>query len=330
MGRRRILHHTPKFQLFFKKRRIILGCRRLNAVVIGAIGLNHRGSRPAAPARPARRLHQKLKGPLCRPVITPVEGQIRRQHANQRHAGEIMSFYNHLGTHQNIRLSFGKCLQNLFVATLLPGGIEIHAENPRSRKCFPCRLCHLLGSRPEGSDISRSTGGTFLRRGRLVSAVMADHPASSMKGQRHIAMWTFYHMSAGSARNKARIAPPIQEKHDLLTLFQTILHKLLQTGAENGTISQSELFPKIHHLCLRHSPVFHPGRKLIELISALPGVRVGVYRRRSRSQHHKGSAHAGALDSRLPGMVPGRVFTFIAALMFLVHDDNAQSGKWRK
>ena len=45
-------------------------------------------------------------------------------------------------------------------------------------------------------------------------------------------------MSAGSARNKARIAPPVQEKHDLLALFQTILHKLLQTGAENGTISQ--------------------------------------------------------------------------------------------
>ena len=40
-------------------------------------------------------------------------------------------------------------------------------------------------------------------------------------------MWTFYHMSAGSARNKARIAPPVQEKHDLPTLSQAFFHELL-------------------------------------------------------------------------------------------------------
>ena len=68
------------------------------------------------------------------------------------------------------------------MAALLPRGIEIHPQDPRSRKCLRGRFRHLLGARPERSDIDRSAGRAFLRHLGLITAVMADHPASMMQG----------------------------------------------------------------------------------------------------------------------------------------------------
>ena len=55
-----------------------------------------------------------------------------------------MTFYNHLGANENICLALCKCRQNLLMAALSRGSIQIHPQNPCFRKQLSCFLLYFL------------------------------------------------------------------------------------------------------------------------------------------------------------------------------------------
>lgn len=98
---------------------------------------------------PARRLHQKLKGPLRRPVVRQIEANVPVSHHSQRHMREMVPFRKHLGADKDLRLLPGKRLKDLLHAPRAAGAVPIQAQNPASRRQKrPDILFDTLGSLP--------------------------------------------------------------------------------------------------------------------------------------------------------------------------------------
>ena len=87
-----------------------------------------------------------------------------------------MPFDDHLGPQQDIRLLGRKGGKNLFIASLAPGGIRIHAQDPCLRKFLPQILFYFFRSRPHSQNIAGTALGAGAERRPLISAVMADQP----------------------------------------------------------------------------------------------------------------------------------------------------------
>ena len=64
-----------------------------------------------------------------------------------------MPFYNHLRSHQNIRLLIGKGRQNFLIAIFVAGRIKIHTQYPCLWKTFLDDFLNFLRSRLKSSDI---------------------------------------------------------------------------------------------------------------------------------------------------------------------------------
>ena len=123
--------------------------------------------------------------------------------------GKIMSLYDHLRTDQDICFVSGELLQDLLIGTLPPGRVQIHAQDTRLRIHGFYNLFNLLCACPESPDIWGMADRTRLHLPCLITAVVADQPPVLMAGQRHIAVRTFEHDSAGTAGDKSCVAPAV-------------------------------------------------------------------------------------------------------------------------
>ena len=79
-----------------------------------------------------------------------------------------------------------------------------------------------------------------------------------MKGEGHIAVGALDNLAAGTARQEARIASPVQEKHHLMAGGQALGHLIFQGIAQNGAVPFFQLFPKINDGNLGEGGRFHP------------------------------------------------------------------------
>jgi len=104
LRRRGISHQTAVVHFFLVKCPVILLCRRLNAVMFGMVRLNDCHSRLFASSGAADCLRQQLERTLPGTVIDCIQGEIRRQRSHQRDIREIVAFYDHLGSNQDIGL----------------------------------------------------------------------------------------------------------------------------------------------------------------------------------------------------------------------------------
>ena len=72
--------------------------------MFGMVRLNDCHSRLFASSGAADCLRQQLKRTLPGTVIDCIQGEIRRQRSHQRDIREIVAFYDHLGSNQDIGL----------------------------------------------------------------------------------------------------------------------------------------------------------------------------------------------------------------------------------
>ena len=120
-----------------------------------------------------------------------------------------MPLHDHLGADQHIRFPLAELLQDLPVAFLAPGRVEIHAERADARKLLFKLLLDLLGADRDAADMGRAAGGAGLILRDLVAAVVADELPVQVPGQGNIAVRTPGHIAACAARDKAGISPPV-------------------------------------------------------------------------------------------------------------------------
>ena len=103
MSGRRVSEKPPVGDLLLIKADVILVCRVADRIVFRLIGLDHDIPGLCPPACAAGRLCEQLEGSLRSPVIISVQGQVRHEDPHQGHAGEIVSFDDHLGPQQDVR-----------------------------------------------------------------------------------------------------------------------------------------------------------------------------------------------------------------------------------
>ena len=108
MAGRRIVHQSPVAHLLTVKGRVILGCRRLDAVMLRHVGLDQGSARLSSPSGAPGCLNQKLKSPLRRREIRRIQGHVCRQHPHQGHPWKVMPFHDHLGANEYVCLSLCK------------------------------------------------------------------------------------------------------------------------------------------------------------------------------------------------------------------------------
>ena len=99
----RIIHQHPIAHFFFIKFAVILSRCCLNTVVLRLICLDHSTSWLRSAACTSNSLGQQLKRPLSAVIIIHIQGKICCDHSNQCHIRKVMSFDDHLRSHQNIR-----------------------------------------------------------------------------------------------------------------------------------------------------------------------------------------------------------------------------------
>ena len=140
-------------------------------------------------------------------------------------------------------------------------------------------------------------------------------------------MGTFYHITAGAAGNKSRIASPVQKQHRLFFPLQTSAHPFRQHSAQDRAVSFFQFFPHIHDTYIRK-----PGTSISafqDKQGKFPGSAsiVGIHRRGRGAEHHMRLLQARPLDCSLPCMVAGCHLTFIGTFVFFIDNDQSKIGK---
>lgn len=157
------------------KRFIPISRRAFDTVMIRTVSLDHHFSRLLMPARPSTHLRQQLECPFRRPEIRQVEHGIRRDHTHQRHAGKVESFGDHLRPQQDIRFSFPKSREKLFMGSFPARGIHIHPDHADPWKTAGQFLFHPLRSGAEMADMRTLAVRAYGRNPFRIAAIVASH-----------------------------------------------------------------------------------------------------------------------------------------------------------
>ena len=126
----------------------------------------------AAPGSP-RDLHQQLKGSLGGAEIGEIECGVRTDDADQRHAGQIQTLGNHLGTYQDVGSSLNEVLQKGCVAASPSCRIHIPAEGAGAGEQFAHHRFYPFGAHAEEANAAALTGRALVGVGLAAVAVVA-------------------------------------------------------------------------------------------------------------------------------------------------------------
>ena len=162
-----------------------------------------------------------------------------------------MAFYDHLRPHQDIGLTIRKCRQDMLIIILILGGIRIHTHHAGRRVHLLQFFLDPLRPGTEAGDVFRPALRTEFRTFLHVTAVMAAQFPVPVLGERNIAMGTFYHKSACSARNKSGDAPSVDKEHRLLAAHHTLGDQACEFPRKETAVPLLQFFPHIHDMYLR-------------------------------------------------------------------------------
>lgn len=199
-------------------------------------------------------------------------------------------------------------------SSLLPAlfplrGISVHPENPSPGKCRSRHLLKFLCPGAEAGKIRGTADGAAVRQAHLVAAVMAYQPVSPMEGQGDVAVWAADGSPAGPAGDKIGKSPPVDEKHDLLSPPEPVLHRLTEHPAEDRPVAEGK-FRRMSTI-----PAF--GRMLpaaarrVSLSTVFAGERPAVDSRMGSPSRARAAPARRALSSGLPRVVARRLLALI-------------------
>ena len=99
VGKGRVTPQTPQTDLIVVEAVIVLLRRRQDHVVAGGVGLDHRPALLLPPSGPAHHLGEQGEGPLPRPDVVHIQGQVGGHHPHQGDVFKVQPLGYHLGAH---------------------------------------------------------------------------------------------------------------------------------------------------------------------------------------------------------------------------------------
>ena len=189
------------------------------------------GTPAPAPAAP-RDLVDELRKALGGEGIAGIERAVGVEHADQRHAGEMMPLGQHLRAHQQAHLTLARLSQAACEAAAAAGRIAIDAQGRYVREQRRQGVAHTLGAGADRPVVGVS-GGAVRRHRLLAQAVVAQQPATAaVKGERPVAAAAGGHVAAFCAAQRRRKAATVQEQQHLIAPVQMRGHSMAQRGAD--------------------------------------------------------------------------------------------------
>ena len=198
-------------------------------VVFRVVGLDQGRPRDLASPGAADHLGEQAERVLSRSEIRQGNRGIRGNDADQSHAGNVMSFPQHLRSNQDLRFSVLQGFQNGLDLPPVLGGVAVEAGDPGCGETPLDLGFHLLGARPEIRELSALTERAEIRGPAAEGTEVATQTLDSlMVSQFRRTVWAFEFVSAIIAEQNRMVSTAIQEKESLLPLGKC----LAQGGGE--------------------------------------------------------------------------------------------------
>ena len=214
-------------------------------VVIGGEGLDDRSPLLLPPARPAHHLGEEGEGPLPRPEVVHIEGQVGGHHPHQGDVLKVQPLGHHLGAHQDGDPLFSEPLQQLLVGVGGGYGVRVHPQHLRPGEQVPQLLLHPLGA---GADEVEQppAGGARRGQGLRKAAVVAHEPVvGRVVGQLDGAPGALGHLPALPAGHHPAGPPAVEEQNSLLLPLEVVLQLRAQDGAHRPGVALAQLLLQI-------------------------------------------------------------------------------------
>ena len=203
------------------------------------------------------------------------------------------------------------------------GGVCVHPQHLRTWEQIVELLLHLLSAGAHVLHDAAADGAGVAGSLRVAAVVAHQPPIGGVIRQRHAAAGTLRHMAALPAQQIPAAAPAVQQQDALLSPPQVFLQLSAEDLPHHPGVARPDFLFQVRHQHLRQClPVISPAqqRLVIDPMLRVPG---GLHRRSGRPQDQGGLVPGAEVFGHVPGVIPGRVFRLIAALLLLVQDDQA-------
>ena len=306
-----------------------------DGLVVGVVGLDDNLALVAMSAGTAADLGHLLKRPLESPEVGEVDEVVGAHDAHHADVVEVQPLGNHLCAHEDVDAAVLEIVDNLDIAVLLRGAVQIHAGHLGVGEKDGEVVLDALGAEAFHREVVAMACGALGRQGDGVAAVVAAHAVGGLVvDERHVAMLAGGGPMAVVALDAERETASILEKDDLLMIVQSLLDVVEEELGKMGGVGS--LHPHLSAdavALLPHVGTEHLGEldapiaflHLAEAILALLGVEIALQRGCRRTQDGLGPPEMGQIDGSVAALVAwGRVVLLEAAVVLLVHNHQAQ------
>ena len=217
MAVRREESFLARKQLRLRKRGEVALGRRADGGGRRVAALDYRLARQFRASRAPRYLREQLEGPLRCAEVRQMKRTLGVKHANKRDVREVQPLRDHLRAYENVRLVAPERAEDVVVRMLAARRVGVHPQDARRPEATLQRGLDALGADAGERKARRSAGGTRRRhRNPPAADVAAAARIGTMVRVGNGAVWTDDRRRAVRARDRARVAAPVQEENRLL------------------------------------------------------------------------------------------------------------------
>ena len=161
---------------------------------------------------------------MC-PEVREVDNAVRIEYTHQAHILEIQPLGYHLRADQDICFAAFEVRNDLLVAVLFFGGVQVHALHFGVGQYQFQVVFYLFGTEAHAFECGGATGRAVVRHALVVAAVVAAELAVILVvGEAHGAMPALGYPGAFVAGDKGRVAASVLEQDHLLLALQPFLN----------------------------------------------------------------------------------------------------------
>ena len=195
---------------------IVVGGDGADGVVLGVEGLDDDPPATRAPAGPTSHLGQHLEDSLSGAIVGEVDADVGAHYAHEGDLGKVEALGDHLGADQDVDLAGLELAKDLFVPTLVGGGVPVPAEGASPGESGAHLLLDALSACADVAEVGAAALAAHLGPVDAVSAVMAEEATpGAVVDEGYLAAAALDYLAAVAAVDGGGEAPPIDEEDDL-------------------------------------------------------------------------------------------------------------------
>ena len=326
---RRQLRVAPFGQRRIGEADVVVPRERVIQRVARITRLDHHFAGQARASGPAAHLHQLREKPFARPEIVGKERGIGVQHADQRHALEIVPLRDHLRADQDIHLARVHVRKQRLRAAFAARAVGIDAQHARTRHRARKRLLDALRAASHRRDIDVAAIRTRLRNPRFPAAMVTTQGRARACAARHT------HCNADSRRPSRRHRTTGSARSHAGSGTRGSARSVRGALSARRRAAPTSLRSKPGRACApppgrsslharQHRIGDGAARQRQARVAALVGLPPAFERRRRRAEHDRNGELLRAVDREIAGGVAQAFLLLVSGIVLLVDDDQRQ------